>query len=121
MSEIVLAASSCRTVITEVYQTATASAAPAANGWGCESASGTSKYVSAIATTANGKVLVTIASGIDASLTGDEVILEPRNAAGTALTSASMPVQVSQWACGSDSADARKYLPGSCKETLTAN
>ena len=44
VSEIVLAASACRTTISEVYQTGTASSV-AINSWGCESASQTSKYV----------------------------------------------------------------------------
>ena len=51
VSEGILAASACRTTITEVYQSAsTASAAIAANGWGCESAAATSRYVASIAT-----------------------------------------------------------------------
>ena len=36
MSEVILAASACRTTITEVYQSGNADAA-GANGWGCES------------------------------------------------------------------------------------
>ncbi len=51
VSEGILAASACRTTITEVYQSAsTAAAAIAANGWGCESAAATSRYVASIAT-----------------------------------------------------------------------
>src|SRR5256884_4299420 len=34
ISEVILAASACRTSITEVYQSATS--APGANNWGCE-------------------------------------------------------------------------------------
>src|SRR5947209_14821306 len=60
MSEVILAASQCRTTITEVYQTATSTTAPLANGWGCEATTAAStQYVSNIATTATGKVLVT--------------------------------------------------------------
>ena len=45
MSEIVLAASACRTTITEVFQSSTGSL-PAANGWGCEATgSAPSKYL----------------------------------------------------------------------------
>jgi type IV pilus assembly protein PilA len=118
MSEVILAASACRTTITEVYQSGTASTAPGANNWGCESASATSKYVSSVATTANGRIVVTVAAGIDTALTGKTVLLEPRDAAGTALTVTSMPVQVSQWSCGLPTADVAtvsKFLPGSCK------
>ena len=118
MSEVILAASGCRTTITEVYQSGSASAAPGANGWGCESASSPSKYVKSVTTSANGRITV-VAQGIDATLIDNkEVILEPRNAAGAALTVANMPVQVNQWACGTLTANAStilKFLPGSCK------
>ena len=40
MSEVVLAASQCRTLVTEVFQTA--SSAPTAGSWGCESTSASS-------------------------------------------------------------------------------
>ena len=43
MSEVILAGSSCRAVITEVVQTA--SSLPGAGNWGCESSSASSKYV----------------------------------------------------------------------------
>ncbi len=119
MSEVILAASGCRTTVTEVYQSGSASAAPGANGWGCESASATSKYVSSVATTADGRIVVTIATGIDAALNSKTVILEPRTSAGVAMTVASnMGNQVNQWACGIPTADystVGKYLPGSCK------
>ena len=51
MSEGMLAASACRTSITEVYQSAsTAATALVGNDWGCESAGATSRYVSSVAT-----------------------------------------------------------------------
>src|SRR5881392_2604049 len=59
MSEVVLAASACRTTVTEVYQSASGSV-PAADQWGCEATgSAPSKYVAAIHTDAVGKVTVT--------------------------------------------------------------
>ena len=117
MSEVILAASGCRTSITEVYQSATASTAPAANGWGCESASSTSKYVASVSTNASGAIKVT-AQGIDATnIDGKSVILQPRNADGDPLATTDIPAQVNQWACGVSTADADmlKFLPGSCK------
>ena len=117
MSEVILAASSCRTTITEVFQTATASSAPGANNWGCESASATSKYVASVATTDNGRIQVTIA-GIDTTVDGQTVNMVPQNAAGAALTAASIPSQVNQWACGSTNLNVRKLLPGSCKTNI---
>ena len=49
VSEVILAASQCRTTIAEVYQTATSTTAPSGNSWGCESTVAT-KYVSKVAT-----------------------------------------------------------------------
>ena len=116
VSELVLAASGCRTTITEVYQSGSASTAPGANNWGCESASSTSKYVASIVTSADGKVTVTAQGFNDTNIDGKTVILEPRNAAGAALTTAAMPVQVNQWACGTATGSTiLKFLPGSCK------
>lgn len=121
MSEVILAASGCRTTITEVYQTGSASAAPGANGWGCETASGASapsKYVASVSTTANGRAVVTIAGFGDNNIDAKTVILEPQDADGNPLTTAAMPVQINQWACGTTEANAAtllKYLPGSCK------
>ncbi|MBK6863876.1 MAG: pilin [Ideonella sp.] len=122
VSELILAASGCRTAITEVYQSGSASAAPGAGGWGCEVTAGSgSKYVSKVETTANGQVQVFFNAAIDASLNGKHVKLEPRDAAGAALTVAAMPTQVNQWACGvpaADMATVGKYLPGSCKTSF---
>ena len=118
MSEVILAASACRTSVTEAYQSLTPATAPAANAWGCESAAPTSKYVSAIATTADGRVLVTIGAGIDTAATGVQLILEPQTVAGAALTTAAIPAAVGQWACGTTAAGLTaisKFLPATCK------
>ena len=56
ISEVILAASACRTSITEVFQSATS--APGQNNWGCEVTSattgGASKYVQLISTDVGG-------------------------------------------------------------------
>src|SRR5205823_13868103 len=58
ISEVILAASACRTAITEVFQSATS--APLPNFWGCEvtnaALGGASKYVQLIQTDGDGKV-----------------------------------------------------------------
>src|SRR3954447_26398989 len=53
MSEVILAASACRTTITEVYQSGSQTQV-AANNWGCESTTSPSKYVASIVTDSNG-------------------------------------------------------------------
>src|SRR3979409_2338117 len=76
MSEVILAASACRTSITEVYQSG--GPAPAANAWGCENTTGgVSRYVSTITTDPNGVITVTIAAGINAKVDGKTVTLSP--------------------------------------------
>ncbi|ABM35214.1 pilin [Paracidovorax citrulli] len=121
MSEVILAASSCRTTITEIYQSATASSPPAAGAWGCESASSTSKYVKSIKTTADGKVRVEAQGFNDGNIDGKFVYLEPKTTAGAAMTAASnMGQQVGSWDCGAPAGDTiLKFLPGSCKATVT--
>src|SRR5438477_11070295 len=61
MSEVILAMSSCRTSITEVYQSGPTTA-PAVDGWGCEilTASQQTKYVNAVTTDLNGGVKATV-------------------------------------------------------------
>lgn len=116
LSEVVLAASACRTTISEVYQTG--SAAIAADGWGCESASQTSKYVKSISTTTNGIVTVTATGFGDAAIDDKAITLTPTNAGGTALTySAGTPQQVAGWKCGPATSNGipAKFLPGSCR------
>src|SRR5688572_31904244 len=81
MSEVILAMSACRTSITEVYQTG--GTPPGADGWGCEG--GSSKYVSAINTDANGVVLATI-TGINTDINGSKVSLVPLGASGVPAT-----------------------------------
>lgn len=115
LSEVVLAGSACRTVVTEVYQTA--SSGPGANNWGCESASATSKYVASIATDADGEVTVTVQgfTGSYSGLNGETVTMTPQDSAGTAMTvGADLGDAVYQWEC-SASATLAKYMPGSCK------
>ena len=54
MSEVILAASSCRTTITEAIQSAASGTTIIANNWGCEVSAGSgTKYVNNIATAAS--------------------------------------------------------------------
>ncbi|MDO8262174.1 MAG: pilin [Gallionella sp.] len=124
MSEIILAASGCRTSITEVYQTAT-SATTTAGGWGCESSVQSSKYVASVKTNIDGVIQVEIMGGgvIDANLNNKMVYLVPKTSAGVAMTHALVPAQVGQWECGvltADTSAVAKFLPGSCKAVVAA-
>ena len=89
ISEVILAASACRTSITEIFQSATS--APGINNWGCEvtnaTGGGASKYVSTIITDINGKVTVAIQGfAASTSINGTVVTLVPlRNSTGIAM------------------------------------
>ena len=113
MSEVILAASGCRTTITEVYQTAPSPAgAPAANNWGCESSTvATTQYVLSIKTDANGGV--TVASNVPGAL--GNVTLVPFSSSA-ALTTAAIPTQIFKWVCGGTGTTVQpNFLPGSCR------
>ncbi|MDO9404067.1 MAG: pilin [Polaromonas sp.] len=110
MSEVVLAASACRTSITETVQTNNAASLPVAGAWGCESSTSTSKYVGTVATNAEGAIEVTV---LQTNLTqvppGAAVRLVP------VLSGSS----ISEWLCGPAETTLAKYLPGSCRSTDT--
>lgn len=114
VSEVVLAASSCRTTITEVYQSASVSV-PAANAWGCESASASSKYVASIATSAAGQVTVTAQNVGDSQIDNRTITLTPYSNDTTAMAGdADAGKAVFKWVCAPGTM-ASKFLPGSCR------
>ncbi len=117
MSEVVLAASQCRTTVAETYQTAATGAAPGADGWGCGENSSSTKYVAAVNTSADGAITVTTQGFGDTAIDGKKITLTPMNASGTALAVSNIPVQVSSFKCAPATASPvpPKYLPGSCK------
>jgi type IV pilus assembly protein PilA len=117
VSEVILGASQCRTSVAEVYQTASAGTAPGANGWGCETAAQSTKYVASVATDANGVITVTATNNAN-DLKGAAAIqftLTPQTPAGAALTIADIPTQVGTFKCAVVNAAQSKYVPGSCK------
>jgi type IV pilus assembly protein PilA len=121
VAEVILAASACRTSITEVAQTG--SALPVANAWGCEqnitgdAASAPSKYVLSVTTAATtGVVTVTTATGVwgDATLDGKTITLTPYTDTALTVNLATAPTTVAGWKCLAGTIPA-KFLPGSCK------
>jgi type IV pilus assembly protein PilA len=103
VSEVILAASACRTTVTEAVQSSTGSL-PAAGNWGCESASSTSQYVASVAVDGNGIITVTSQNipGVAGTITLTPTPNPP--VAGNVIT---------QWTCaGTIPAN---YRPGSCK------
>lgn len=109
MSEVILAASSCRTSVTETYQSTNAASLPVGGKWGCESSVATSKYVSLIETNEFGAIRVTAAN--IASDANGTIYLTPVPVAATQTISA--------WLCGPGTVNA-KFLPGSCRDTTAS-
>jgi type IV pilus assembly protein PilA len=114
MSELILAASACRTTITEVVQTGAGSTLPSGGAWGCESTSA-SKYVAAIETSDTGVITVTAKAFNDTTIDGKKITLTPTLPSG--VTALAPGVAISGWSCQSASSDGipPKFLPGSCK------
>ena len=123
VSEVVLAASGCRTAISEASQTGYRTA-PTANGFGCdENATGpVSQYVNTITTTENGLITVT-ARNISQLGTGVAVELAPFSDAGATVPSAgadfvtSTLKPVRAWVCRASTTNGieSKFLPASCR------
>jgi type IV pilus assembly protein PilA len=117
MSEVVLAASSCRTTITEIFQSATS--LPSANNWGCEASTATSKYVAKIETSDVGVVTVTAQGFGDDTIDTKKVTLTPYSDAAGAnkMTTTDGGKAVAVWKCGPAESGgvAPKFLPGSCR------
>ncbi len=136
MSEVVLAASQCRTSITEAVQSMPADKVGTANGWGCEAnkdstaGSEPTKYVGQIITTANGIISAKARNFNDTNIDGKFVIMEPFVGAGSTPTALKVDAasnhqgaQIASWKCGGGdaantplaSSTINKFLPGSCK------
>jgi len=104
VSEVILAASSCRTSITEAVQSSS-TLPTSANSWGCETTASTSKYVLKIETTSGGVITVTsqnLGGGADGTITLSPV--------GTLVAGEA----IREWKCAAGTMPA-KFLPGSCK------
>ena len=127
ISEPLLAASTCRTTISEIYQSTNSAALPAENQWGCEVglASGVegetavqpTKYTKSVETSATGVITVTTATINDLKgASGKTFKLTPIAAGGEPMDATNIGEAVSSWVCEPVTIDA-KYLPGSCRGT----
>ena len=117
MSEVIMAADTCKNAVTEASQTGLASLTTGSI-FGCESASATSPYVASIATADTGVITITV-QGIKATdPNGKVVTLTPyKDASKTAMAAADFTagsaVAVFGWTCAGTVS--QKYLPASCR------
>ena len=118
VSEVILAASQCRTSVTEVFQSG--NSLPAANdaAWGCTTGtSAASKYVKQLDVSGAGEISVTSSNQLGGSADGKTIIMTPfKDAAGA--TAATKGSNVARWKCGPSTTTPmdKKYLPASCRE-----
>ena len=121
VSEVILAASQCRTSITETVQSAAVGASAfVAGGWGCESAGTTTQYVASVQTNAAGAIRVTSRNlgGTNGANNGT-IILAPN-------ANAQPGVNIVTWLCGPGTTNGSvaamnpRFLPGSCRDTTVA-
>ncbi len=119
IAEVVLAASACRTSITETVQSTQSSTLPAANAWGCEASTSTSKYVASVVTTNAGVITVTSTSATDlpSEARAKAITLTPYVDATNALANTDVAKTVFKWVCGPAATNGMptKFLPGSCR------
>ena len=104
VSEVILAASACRTTITESVQTTQSSTLPTAGNWGCETSTSPSKYVEKIETDGSG-VITVHAQGFDSEINGKTITLTPSTLV--------VGQPINNWTCGGTVP--AKFRPGSCK------
>ena len=119
MSEAILAASACRTTITEILQSAS-STLPGANGWGCEisqASANQTKYVEAVDTSATTGVVTVTTRSIGTGANGTVILKPCTEVTGTTCTAPAAGSSPKAWMCLPGTVEA-KFLPGSCRGTL---
>ncbi|RRQ19904.1 pilin [Guyparkeria sp. SCN-R1] len=118
-SEVLLAMSSCRTSVTEVFQSG--NTLPGANdaAWGCTlGTDAATKYVQDLSVSAAGVITAkAAATGLGGTADGKVVSMAP-SSDGATFTAATSGENVAGWRCGAtaDGTDMPvKYLPSSCR------
>ena len=132
LSEVVLAASQCRTTITEQVQSMAADKLGIDNGWGCEAniastaGSEPTKYVAQVQTSKDGVISAKARGFNDTNIDGKFVVMIPyigTTALSVSAANSDQGKQISSWSFGGGdavgvqlaSSTINKFLPGSCK------
>jgi type IV pilus assembly protein PilA len=114
VTEVILAASSCRTAVTEALQTAPSSTVDLSTA--CATTS--SKFVTSLAVSAAGVITVT-ANAADLAALGTKVDIQLAPFIGAAaVATTNGGASITEWKCGPKAGATgmdKKYLPGSCK------
>jgi type IV pilus assembly protein PilA len=121
ITEVVMAAGQCKTMVSESYPTF--DSPPAPGGWGCEVGSGKTQYAGGVQTSPNGVIRIAIAN-LDSNMNGRFVYLIPARSDGATPMVATTDIGsgVRAWICGSDLSYVRNALPANCRtDTTTAS
>jgi len=115
VSEVILAASSCRTTVTDNVQSSQSTVLNLA----AACAFSQTKYVASGSITSAGVITVASSEGAlkgDTTASANSIQLAPF-VNGTALQTNQPGVTITEWRCGPDTSKPmpKKYLPGSCK------
>ena len=111
LSEVILAASACRTAVSEYVQ-GNGTVASSSGAWGCSSRA--TQYTASIAVAANTGVITALVQGIDAEVNNSTITLTPSSSATTAVALTTGDDFIASWDCGSTTIDSQ-YLPASCR------
>ena len=120
VSEVILAASSCRTTVTETVQATTATSLSSAL-FACDAGSSggsLSKFVKSVAVSNTGGITVVADEGNLKQLTTstNTLTLIPFKDATNTLATTDVGVNINRWVCGGTGTTIpTKYLPGSCR------
>lgn len=114
MSEAILALSSCKQAVAEIYQSG--GDPPDAGGWGCEG-NNVSQYVSSVTTDEFGRIKASLRGFSDLRIDFHDVTLAPLDNTGNLPSGGGSPVRA--WRCGSPLDSTQQvppqYLPNSCR------
>jgi len=117
VSEVMIAASACKTSVTEFLQT-TGAFPVAATNYGCPVQA--SKYVTSVTPSAvNGAVSVVVA-GTGTALDTLILVLQPTSNAARTTALATGATVIAGWSCGLSTANTAvyKYLPANCRQAV---
>jgi type IV pilus assembly protein PilA len=114
VSEAILTLSSCRTTITEVFQSAS-TAVSGADRWGCGEGVTSSQYVSSLNTTADGVILVRL-QNVGGGGDGGIIAMLPMKTPTQQATAADIGSPLYGWTCGGTGTSVSpNLLPSSCR------
>ena len=117
VSEVMMALSRCKNVVTENFLTL--DTAPQPGRWGCEGG-GSSYYAGNIETSSDGVIRVPIAN-LDGLMNGQFIYLIPAKADGATplIAPGDLGKGIASWICGSDWQPVRNALPVNCRADTT--